>query len=187
MANFDAYIPTLLRCEARVPHDWERLSPRALFDYARQFGWVKDSGGWTQCGVTLTAYRRRFGREKTAKDLRDISFDDWRAVMKGDYWDKLRADAIVNQSVAEVLVDWVVNSGEGVIRKIQDIVCTEVDGIVGPITLNCINNYRAECLHCRTLAARRDYYERLVVAKPQYQTYLAGWLARLENFKFKDR
>lgn len=186
MANFDAYIPLLLKVEAKLPPRPEGKSPEWLYDYATTYGWTVDSGGPTMCGVTLKAYQRRYGRDKTSKDLQRLPFQEWRTIMKADYWDKMKADGIRNQSCAELLVDWVVNSGEAVIRKVQDLVCVDVDGIVGPITLNAINMYRAECLHCRVLSERRAYYERIVQADPSKTKYLKGWLARLDNFKFSD-
>lgn len=185
MAQFTKYVPTLLRVESRIPPNWKGMTLDRLFAYSKRYGWTVDSGGPTQCGVTLAAYRAHFGQDKTRADLQDIEFADWVAVMKGDYWDRLRADQIKNQSVAELMVDWAINSGLGVIRKIQDIVSADVDGIVGPVTLNCINAYRAKCLHCRVKEVREDYYRRLVVAKPSSGKYLEGWLRRLSHFEFQ--
>jgi hypothetical protein len=49
MANFDTYIPLLLKVEAKLPPRPEGKSPEWLYDYATTYGWTVDSGGPTMC------------------------------------------------------------------------------------------------------------------------------------------
>ena len=98
-----------------------------------------DLGGPTNFGITLKTYQQYCGQNKTIKDLRNMSYGTWEEIMKDLYWDKCRADEIENQSVAEIVVDWCVNSGMVGLRKVQEIAGTKPDGISGPKTLAAIN------------------------------------------------
>ena len=109
MASFDKYAPKLKRWEGGFANH------------------PADPGGATMCGVTLATFRAWYGQDKTAEDLRRMTETQWRHIMKTGFWDKCWGDQITNQSVAEIIVDWCVNSGTGMIRKVQEIVGTKVD------------------------------------------------------------
>ena len=136
MASFDKYAPRLKK--------WEG----AFVDHPA------DAGGATMYGVTLTTFRMLFGEDKTVADLKAMTEAQWRQIMKGYFWDKCWGDMIVSQPVAEIIVDWCINSGMGMLRKIQAIVGTKVDGISGPKTVNAINGYNQQVLHYKIKAAR---------------------------------
>ncbi len=76
-----------------------------------------DKGGATKYGVTLGAWKK-LGHDKDgdgdidAEDVRLLEKDDFKIILKVGYWDQWRADYIKNQSVAEILVDWVLECGE---------------------------------------------------------------------------
>lgn len=55
------------------------------------------------------------------------------------YWDRWQADRIENQSVANILVDWVWASGVHGIKRPQKILGVTVDGIVGDKTIAALN------------------------------------------------
>ena len=124
MASFDKYAPKLKKWEGGFGNH------------------PADTGGATMCGVTLSTFRQFFGADKTEADLRKMTEAQWRTVMKGGFWDKCWADQIKNQSVAELIVDWCVNSGTGMIKRVQAIVTTTTDGVMGPKTLYAINACR---------------------------------------------
>ena len=113
MASFDKYAPKLKKWEGGFGNH------------------PADTGGATMCGVTLSTFRQFFGADKTEADLRKMTEAQWRTVMKGGFWDKCWADQIKNQSVAELIVDWCVNSGTGMIKRVQAIVTTTTDGVMG--------------------------------------------------------
>lgn len=145
-----------------------------------------DKGGPTMMGITLKTYRAWYGADKTIEDLKRITEAEWTHIMKKGYWDVAGCDYIENQSVAEIIADWVVNSGPGVLRKVQSIVGTEVDGKVGPKTLICINNYKQKCLHCKIWDARKEFYERTAL-QPGQEKNLAGWINRLNKFVYDGK
>lgn len=144
-----------------------------------------DIGGPTQSGVTLNTFRNYCGQEKTIKDLRNMSYGTWEEIMKDLYWDKVKGDEIENQSLAELIVDWCVNSGLSAIRKVQEVLGCKPDGIVGPITLSLINTSDAENLHERIWNARQQFYINIVKRNPRQKVFMNGWMNRLNRFKFK--
>ena len=71
------------------------------------------------------------------------------------YWDFCKADQIGSQSVAEIIVDWYVNSGFIGLKKVQKILGVEQDGKFGPITIGAINSRSAKCLHYQILSCNK--------------------------------
>lgn len=168
MADFSKYAPKLLKFEG---------------------GYVNhpdDPGGPTCKGVTLATYRAYCGQEKTVKDLQNISFGTWEKIMKDLYWDRVKGDEIENQSLAEIIADWAVNSGLTGVMKMQEVVGCKPDGIVGPITLSLINTSDAEQLFDRIWKARQQYYINIVKRNPKKKVFMAGWMNRLNSFKFEE-
>jgi lysozyme family protein len=64
-----------------------------------------DRGKCTMMGITIGTYQQYFGKDKTCEDLKNISEDEWLAIFKKGYWDKMKADKIENQSLAQLCVD----------------------------------------------------------------------------------
>lgn len=165
MADFMIYAPLL--------HDLEKgVSDRK-----------NDRGGFTVDGVTLTTFRQFYGQDKTRDDLLRMTADQWRHIMKTGYWDVCRADQIENQALAELIVDWCVNSGTARIKNVQTILEVRPDGCVGPITLNALNSGDASELYGRVMAARRAWFDCIVRNDPTQKENLTGWMNRLDRLK----
>lgn len=167
MAEFKEYAPKLLEIEG------------GFVDHP------DDRGKATNMGVTIDTYRQYCGQEKTIKDLLNISYGTWCNIMKDMYWDKCLADKIDNQAVAEITVDWCVNSGLQGLRKVQEIAGVKPDGIAGPKTLAAINGSDPKELFDRIMAARNLFYENIVKKNPSQRVFLKGWKNRLGKFKFE--
>ena len=168
MADFAKYAPKLLQFEGGfVNHP-------------------NDLGHATNMGVTIQTYRDFFGQDKTIKDLKNMSYGAWCHIMKVGYWDKCKADKIDNQSLAELIADWCVNSGTTAIRRVQEIVGCKPDGIVGPITLSLINSNDPKSLHERIWNARHQHYINIVKRNPSQKVFMNGWMNRLNQFKFEE-
>lgn len=106
-------------------------------------------------GVTIGTWRS-VGYDKDGDG--DIDVDDLHLLDKEDviervlrphYWNRWRADEILNQSVANILVDWVWASGTHGIKRPQRILGVTADGIVGPKTLAAVNSMDPMELHFR--------------------------------------
>lgn len=142
-----------------------------------------DKGGATMKGITISTYRSIFGSKKTVEDLKKMTIVEWETIYKRHYWNRWMADNINSQSVANLLVDWLWMSGTWAVKHAQKALGVKADGIVGPKTLNAINNYPNEkSLFYILWNARRDYILRISVAKQK--KFRQGWLNRLSGIKY---
>lgn len=142
-----------------------------------------DRGGATNKGITIATYRSVFGRERTVDDLKSITDIEWLHIYKSLFWDKWMADEIISQPIANLLVDWLWNSGKYGIRIPQSVLGVSIDGIVGPRTIAAINSHPdPEGLFRSLWKARRDYFER--IGKGTQKKFLKGWLRRLDGIQY---
>ena len=144
-----------------------------------------DRGGATNSGVTLAVYQSVYGKNKTKNDLKKMTSDQWNYIFTKLYWNKWKADDIKNQSIANILVDWVWMSGYGTIKKIQSLFGLTADGIVGNKTISYINSHDQEEVFNKILNRRKQFYESLVKNNPSHKVFLKGWMNRLNTFKFQ--
>ena len=148
-----------------------------------------DLGGATMAGITMRtfiAYRKKKGLPlPTIGDLKDISPDEWEAILKLFFWDKWQADQINNQSIANILVDWAFNSGNVGIKIVQKILGLVEDGIVGYNTLYAINTANQKGLFQEIKQAREQFYWDIVKFRPSQQKFIKGWMNRLSDYTFK--
>lgn len=166
-----------------------------------------DPGGATNEGVTLQTWRQ-VGYDKDgdgdidADDIKLLNKDDFKIVLK-KYWDRWHADGINNQSIAELLVDFVWGSGKWGIVIPQRILGVKPDGVVGPGTMNALNSKLPSEIYQKIFDARITFIHDIVaksihdfevkeghVSSPAEQMKMTlkkfeiGWLNRLADFKF---
>lgn len=173
MANVDILLPFILKWEGKLVNN------------------PKDKGGATNKGVTIGTWRQ-VGYDKDGDgdidvdDLKLLSDQDVRdRVLKPHYWDRWKADRINSQSVANLLVDWVWCSGAHGIKKPQFLLGLKVDGIVGPATLNAINNHPPRQIFDILKIEREKFLYKVVENDPTQECFLQGWLNRLNAIKYK--
>ena len=191
MAKVELLLPKILRWEGGFVDD------------------PADSGGATNKGITLATYKayRKAHKMKmpTVADLKKITDDEVLAILKEFYWDKMRADEINNQSIANLCVNNLWGSGTGYIKTIQGVLGVKQDGVVGPVTIAKINNWNPQSsLFDRLWSRRKKFFEDIVASSIQSyerkngrkaterelmtytkKRFIKGWLNRLNDFKFE--
>lgn len=190
MAKVENLVPFIIHFEAGViPTD---LTGEALFEKARKTGYGNDPddlGGATMVGVTIATYeaycRKKGYPRPTVERLRNISYAQWLDILKTMFWDKWQADRINNQSVAEILVDWVWASGKYGITIPQQVLGVTPDGVVGPKTLSALNAQDPKKFFARIMAERKAFIERICVSRPKNNKFKKGWLRRLNAITYK--
>lgn len=150
-----------------------------------------DHGGATNMGVTIGTWRK-VGYDKDgdgdidADDIRLLTRMDASIVLKRFYWDRWKADKIRNQSIANILVDWVWCSGKWGIVLPQRLLNIKDDGIVGPKTLVMINGMNQRALFEDLVCERKSFLDRLIERDPSQERFRKGWLNRLNDFTFSE-
>lgn len=173
MANVNELAPFILKWEGGFVNDPD------------------DLGGATNMGVTIgtyKTYRKLKGiSETTVEDLKNLSKDEWTDIMKSLYWDKWKADDIHNQSIANILVDWVWASGVYGVKIPQEILEVNTDGIVGNKTIATLNEYEPQAeLFGRIKQARYDYIDRICEKRAANLKFKKGWRNRIQDFKYSE-
>lgn len=144
-----------------------------------------DSGGPTWKGVTLNTYKsycRRKGKPTpTIEDLRKLTESDIMDIARTLFWDKIKGDQIKNQSIADLIFDFVWMSGLGYVRYIQRTLKITADGIFGNQTLTTLNQKSSQSLFDALIEQRKIYLANCNGS----QYYLKGWLRRLNSFQYR--
>jgi lysozyme family protein len=156
-----------------------------------------DSGNWTG-GVKGRGELKgtRYGisaAQYPNEDIRNITPERVAYLYKRDYWDAINLHNILNETLQEKLFDTAVNQGvktaafllQNSINALQPDSPIQVDGMIGPVTLQAANQYTtgttmhsmAFWLAFRSLRFMK-YYE-LYMANPRLRKYRWSWLSRV--------
>lgn len=146
-----------------------------------------DRGGATNKGITIGTFRNFYGQEATVEQLKNITDEQWLCIFKNGYWDKWKGDSIINQSVANICVDWAWASGTGTsIKQVQRILGVSVDGIVGKNTLDAINKADPKSLFEKIHNQRIKFVEDIVKRSPSQSRFIKGWKNRINAITFNE-
>lgn len=175
MANIDKLIPHIIKWEGGSKYTNDPL----------------DRGGATKYGVTIgTLQGLKYDTNRDGKvnidDVKLLQLDDFKRILKSQYWDRWKADMIVNQSVANLLVDWLWGSGKWGITIPQSLLGVPADGKVGNVTISALNASNQRIIYNKVWEARRQFYYNIVANNPSQSKWLRGWLNRLNDLKFSE-
>lgn len=155
-----------------------------------------DTGGETYAGISRNNWPQWIGWEFIDKIKRHhgmnngerLTGDHIEAAVesfyKTNFWDKIKGDQINNQSIANIMYDWYVNSGYHAIQWMQKVVGVTADGVIGPKTLQAINAGCQEEIFKQYKAARINFYHDIVKKRPAQRKFLSGWLNRTNDIVF---
>lgn len=211
MADINKLIPIIIKWESGVTGS--DLTNEELFQKARIKGFANDpadSGGATMVGITIKTFRKyrkmMHKPSPTVEELKNITYGEWSRILKVLFWDKMKADEIGNQSIANLCVNSVWGSGAGYIRTIQSVLGVKADGIVGPVTLGKINCWNPQsALFDKLWSRRKKFFEDIVAhSVSEYELkigrkateseklintkkrFLKGWMNRLNDFQYHE-
>lgn len=146
-----------------------------------------DRGGITYAGISRKYHPNWPGWEIVDRKPRKhnehiVELDIMvRNFYKRYFWDLIRASEICNDKVAGFLYDFYVHSGPNASKAVQKIVGVPVDGIIGPKTIQAINNYE-NGLFQKLKMERIAFVNGIVARDPGQADNLGGWLNRISSF-----
>ncbi len=167
MADYRKLMPFILKWEGGYSNDKD------------------DLGGATYKGITLATFRSVYGNDKTVRDLKAMTSQQWEHIFKTLFWDAWQADRINDQNVANILVDWAWGSGSYGIKIPQRVLGVAVDGIVGGKTLAAVNARDGKALFKELKEERIAYIGRICRTRPQNRKFRQGWLNRINSLKYE--
>ena len=136
-----------------------------------------DPGGMTNLGVTKRVWEEWVGHEVTEQDMRNLTPAIIAPMYKAKYWDKVCGDDLPS-GVDYVVFDAAINSGPGrAIKWLQACVKVDVDGQIGPHTLNAVTAFSDVDLIS-------DYNKRrlsFLIDLPTWPTFGKGWTNRVAH------
>ena len=163
----------------------ERNFPDALA-HTLQFegGWSNnpnDPGGATMKGITQRTYNQYLGRPASQDELRNISDADVAAIYHKLYWDECLGDELAD-GLDFALFDAAVNAGpREASRLLQRVVGVPADGVLGPKSLDAINDYVAEQGLPKLIDAYTDARQSFYRLLPTYVNFGEGWRKRADE------
>ena len=140
-----------------------------------------DKGGQTYAGIA----RNRNGRWAgwSFIDRGEIPPTQMvRDFYRANFWDAVKGDYILHQSVAESLFDFAVNAGAKTAIKLAQIVGgVASDGDIGPKTLEALNAIDEGAFRIAYALAKIARYRDIVVRDRSQMKFLLGWINRVLN------
>ena len=146
-------------------------------------GYVKDPvdrGGETFRGISRKFFPKWEGWEIVDIDYFDDRLDELVVGFYRDYfWKPIHLDKVEDEFVASMLLNVAVNQGKrSVVKKIQRILGVKVDGIIGPVTLQALNDSNRDAFVYQFILETIDLYTHLITTDKRQKRFIAGWLAR---------
>lgn len=147
----------------------------------------------TKYGVSAQAYQAYFGQCPSPDTMQNLTTDVAAQIGKGNYWDKLNLDNITNQSVADMMFDYVWGSGQGEIHDVKKVanqvasqtLISENNNILTDDEADIINNLDQESYFNALKAYRIQFFNNLATENPsRYGKYLQGWLNRMNAYTY---
>ncbi|GAB6138000.1 glycoside hydrolase family 108 protein [Halanaerobaculum tunisiense] len=142
-----------------------------------------DSGGPTKFGVTESTARR----SDYEGDLKELTKKEATEIYYENYWANLKYNQIEDDRVALEVLDQAINFGPQTanrhLQRAYNLLKEEeiaVDGVVGPVTLEAVNNcsYKSELIKLLNILQGVKYI-RIVEQDKSQKKFIRGWLKRV--------
>jgi lysozyme family protein len=150
---------------------------------------VNDMGGPTKYGITWGTLSKAYSQGVVEhNDIVILTKDEANRIYQANYWIPSRADKMP-WGFCLVHYDCAVNCGvNGAGKQLQRAVNNlggklGIDGVIGPLSLEAINNYNLAVLIKEYCNVREDFYRGLVLKNPSQGVFLNGWLRRVNTIR----
>lgn len=167
MANFEIYYPELKKHEG----GYNKI--------------VGDKGGETYLGISRKNFPNWLGWKyiDTIKDKKNGQFfinlePSVKEFYIANFWNKINANSIKSQTVANIYVDSAINHGIPRANKF-------VSDSLFKIGAKSINDSDSKKLAHQILDEREKFYRAIVAKNPNQSKFLTGWLNRIGKIKEK--
>ena len=101
---------------------------------------------------------------------------------KAIFWDKVGGDNINDQDVANSIFDFAINSGVSTsVGLAQNVVGGSCDGVIGPKTIQAINNFQPDHFIAAFTVEKCRKYIAICKKRPDSRKYFFGWIDRAVN------
>lgn len=133
---------------------------------------ASDRGGATKYGISQAAYPNL--------DIRNLSEQQARDIYKRDYWDRVRADDIDSDIIADNIFDTAVNMGVRTASRLAQVTLDiePADGIIGSQSLKIINAASDETFITHFTIAKIARYANICMRDRSQSKFLLGWVNR---------
>jgi lysozyme family protein len=147
----------------------------------------------TNRGISAIGYYNHYRKVPTVQDMKNLTIEQAKAIYKKNYWDKINGDKINNQSVAELMFQFIIGSGASQLSDLKAIanivagkkVLAEIDKTFTDTEAAIINSLPAIKYWTALKAWRHAFFIRLTNVKPKLKKFLKGWQIRLNSYVFK--
>ena len=142
-----------------------------------------DRGGETNMGVTqATLNRSHRSIQGLPNSVRDLTKSQALSIFKRLYWDAVHCDDIENDGLAMFAFDCAVLNGVARVGKfLQPSLGVEVDGYIGPVTVEALNLAHAPTVLADAIARREDFFRAIIANNPTQKVFEQGWFNRLNS------
>ena len=157
-----------------------------------------DNGNWTggkvgvgtlvgtNHGIAAPTLSQWLGRTATISDMKNLSKEDAKKIYKSLFWDRINADKIQNQGIAEFIFDWSLGSAyayKEMNKALNYLYGTNfpTSGVkpIGDEQINVINSASDPNKLLDTLKTYRiNWYNNIVKADPTQAQFLPSWTSR---------
>ncbi|MDI1233182.1 MAG: glycosyl hydrolase 108 family protein [bacterium] len=158
----------------------------------------------TNKGISATALQVYLKRCPTVAEIKAITPELAYKIFKANYWDKIQGSLIKDQSVAQMIFQMRIGSGNLVhCRQAINLLCLQVfkkkliyeSGMnmqvpanwqyeFIPSSINVINSLPAEKLFNTLKTAHSAYYDKIIKNDPKLEKFETGWKNRLASIEY---
>jgi lysozyme family protein len=148
----------------------------------------------TNRGISAVAYKGYYGTCPTIEQIKSLTKEQALFIYKKNYWDPIKGDDIINQSVAEIIFSRIIGEGNSSIPRIKKSINTVYgkdvtilsNYIISKTDTFYINKADQQKLFEQIKSDKKLFLEGLASSNPEkYGQFIKGWLNRLKSYIFK--